>query len=77
MCEDSKFNNILGTNTCFFPQLILNFFPPCDILPNLMFLNTVTTLQDAVHWLYILGLYSCWEKWRPVDHDWKWQQWIM
>ena len=68
MCEDSKFNNILGTNTCFFPKFILSFFPTCDILPNLMFLYTVTTLQDVVHWLFILGL---------TVPDRKGQQWIM
>jgi hypothetical protein len=56
MSEESKFYNILGSNSCFFPKFILNFFPPWDILPNLMFLHTVTTLQDAIHWLFVLGL---------------------
>jgi len=53
---ESEFNNALGVNQCFFPKFIPSFFPPCDIPPNLMFLDTVTTLQDALHWLFILGL---------------------
>ena len=56
MSEESKFNNVLSSNSCFFPKFILNFFPPCDILPNLIFLYRVTTLQNAIHWLFILGL---------------------
>jgi hypothetical protein len=56
MSEESKFNNVLCTNPCFLPKFILNFFCPCDILPNLMFLYTATALQDAVHWLFIMGL---------------------
>jgi len=59
MSEESKFINILGSNPCFFPQFILNFFPPCDTLPNLMFLYTATALQEAVHWLFRLGLDCC------------------
>ena len=56
MSEESEFNNALVVNPCFFPKFIPSFFPPRNILPNLMFLYTVTTLQDAVHWLFILGL---------------------
>ena len=43
-------------NQNFVQQFILKFFPPYNILPNLMFLYTVTTLKDAIHWLFILGL---------------------
>ena len=71
MSEESKFNNVLGSNSCFFPKFILNFFPPCDILPNLMFLYTVTTLKDAIKWLFEQGLWVAERKWPAVDHDWK------
>ena len=60
MSEEPKFNNNPRYEYMLlpkvYPQFLPNFFPPCDILLNLMFLYSVTTLQDAFHCLFILGL---------------------